>query len=186
MVSIATALFVIVGRAIGLTSEYRESEATSKRKRDIDEKLKVDLKMRQNQYVKMEHGQSNGDTLFTSLEELGKCAFLSRSLTSNMLDSLTRNMKSGLRNLAVAIVMLALAVLTGVFGDFSYSSQQGPGSGYVITALALLFLAGFGYAAYGALGKHLKLRDYFVKLSETPSLQCAEQLFDELRQQNLF
>jgi len=185
VVSIVTAVFVIVGQGFGLTLEYRESEATSKRKKDVDERLKVDLKTRQKQYLEMERAQSNGEIIMVSLEELGRCAFLARSLTSNMLESMTRHIKTGLRYLAVAVVMLAIIILTILFGDFSYSLQQ-TGSGYLIMFLALMFFAVFGYMAYIELGKHLKLREHFVKLSENPNLQYSEQLFDQLRAADLF
>jgi hypothetical protein len=187
VVSIVTVVFVIVREGFGLTLEYRESEATSKRKRNVDEKLKEDLKTRQKQYLEMERAQSNGEILLGNLEELGRCAFLTRSLTSNMLESMTRHIKSGLRSLAVAIIMLAVVILTSLFGDFSSSpNQPSSGSGYLIMIFALLLLAGFSYGAYMELGKHLRLREHFVKLSENPNLQYSEQLFNELRAADLF
>lgn len=187
MVSIVTAVFVIIGQGFRLTLEYRESEATLQRKRDVDEKLKEDLKIKQKLYLDMERAKGNSETiLFGHLEELGTCAFLTRSLTSSMLESMTRHIKSGLRYLAGAIVMLAISILTILFGDFSYTSQTQAGSGYPIAIIALGMLAVFGYEAYVELGKHFNLREHFVKLSENPNLQYAEQIFNELTAAHLF
>lgn len=185
VVSIVVGVFVVVREGFGLTLEYRESEATSKRKRDVDEKLKQDLKGRQKQYLEMESAQGNSETQIVHLEELGRCAFLTRSMTSTMLDNMTRYIKDGLRNLVAVMVMLALAILFMLFGDFSYISGQA-GSGYVVVFISLILLAGFGYAAYKDFGKHLKLREAFIRLSENPSLQSSVQLFNELRAAGLF
>lgn len=56
VVSIVTTVFVVVTSGLGLALEYRESETTSKRKKDVDEKLKDDLKVRLKQFSEASQG----------------------------------------------------------------------------------------------------------------------------------
>jgi len=182
IISIFSAIFVAIKEGVGLTLDYRESETTSRRKKEIDDKLREEVKKELKKSRKRDISTKVDDEeVFEQTEALGRSAFLARSITEKMLDSMSLYMKNAFKNLAGALIALFFTLVLGLeFGDLSQWLSFIPALPYaILTAMSLVL-------ATKNLRKYYFIREEFVRLSENPNLEYCLELYEELTERGLW
>jgi hypothetical protein len=128
VVSIASVAFVIMREGIGLALGYRESEATSRRKREIDSKLRAEVKNELKGFLLLlTKKERNEEKELEAIVELGQSAYYARSISSKLLEDMTRYMSSALAFLSATLLTFFLALYTGLnTPDFSVPNSSVP------------------------------------------------------------
>lgn len=178
VVSIASVAFIIMKEGIGLALGYRESAATSRRKREIDSKLRAEVRVELRKFlVSLTKKERDDEKELESIVELGQSAYFARSISGKLLEDMTQYMSSALGLLAATLASFFATLYIGANADFSMS--------YDFVAFVLLVgLAFFAfYMTTKQLKKHYSLRERFVRLGENPSLGYCRELLEDLKKE---
>lgn len=178
IISISSAIFVAIKEGVGLTLEYRESETTSRRKKEIDDTLRKEVKKKLDKFLKEDRStKADDEEVLEKIEDLGRCAFLARFTTERMLDNMTSYMKVAFKNLAVFLFALFFTLF------YYFTMLEGTVIRYDIFLMFcfLVIMTGVFFAlVITNLKKHYFIREEFVRLSENPNLDYCDELYDEL------
>lgn len=182
VISIASVAFVVVKEGIGLALGYRESGMTSRRKREIESKLRAEVRNELKGFLYLlTKKERNEEKELEAVIDLGRCAFYARSICSNLLEGMTRYMSSALGLLAATLAVFFLTLYVGLNNpDLSNSSNLIPLIVYAILAFALF------YMTTRQLKKHYSLREKFLRLGENPRLDYCRTLVEELKKEGLW
>ena len=181
MVSIFSALFVAIKEGIGLTLEYRESEVTMKKKKEIDEKLRHQVKDDMKKLVASCVSKKDIDEeTLKSAEDIGYEAYLSRSATVDLLDGIVFHAKRAFRNLGIALYFLFFTIVFGVyFWDIYFLNS--------LLSIGVLGSASFIYFVYTirSLKNYYSIREKFGLLYENPTIERCREVINELMERDL-
>lgn len=170
---------------IGLPLEYRESEATANRRKDIDDKLRAEVKtnMSRVMVILSEH-KENEETELEEIEELGRCAFLARWTSSRILEGMTYSMSRALRAFGTGILIVVIVVLYFLYLSTSATIVSMEN---ILFAIVFVILTAIPFIiTYNHVKKHYILREAFTRLSENANLEYCKELVDELQDKDLW
>lgn len=179
VVSIASIAIILLEKGVSLPLGYRESIETTTRKKDIDSKLRDEVRKEQLLHDSTRKERNEEEEL-ESLVELGRDAFFARSISGNLLNDITRYMNSALSNLLIGLFVFFFTLYIGVNTDFSTTNSI-----VVFVIFVIITLSAF-YFTYKQLRKHYLLRERFVRLSENANLEYCRELVEELEDEGLW
>jgi hypothetical protein len=183
VVSISSIAILIMKEGVGLILGYRESPETSRRRREIDSKLRAEVRKEEQKFllsVTEKEGERDEEKELESLMELGRSAFFARAMCENLLDDITRYMHLALSYLSVGLLVFFFTLYIGVNTDFSTSNS------YVVFIIFVAITFFVFYQTYKQLRNHYLLRERFVRLSENANLEYCRELGEELENEGLW
>jgi len=182
VISIISVIFVIEREGIRLTLGYRESETCQRMKTKIDKSLKKYVKdeFESFMYTKLGEQYKNELELLSELEKLGYMAYLARDATSTILDNMTNCYKAALTSLGLALSFFALTIVWGMF----YWNLRESASTVLLGLLAFLAII-YSVNMWKNLKSYYFIRERFLKLSETPTMEKCMDTMDELSERGL-
>jgi hypothetical protein len=176
VVSIASVAFVIMKEGIGLALGYRESESTSRRRREIESKLRAEVRVELKSFLDtVDKGDRNEAKELEAIINLGRHAHHARSMCGNLLENMTYYMSSAMTYLAGTLTVFFLTLYVGLNSpNLSIPENFVPFLAYVMLTLALL------YMTVKQLKRHYSLRVRSLRLGENPTLDYCGKLVEEL------
>lgn len=183
IVSIVSAFFVALKEGVGLIHDYRESETTQKRKKEIDESLRNEVKEKIKKFTQeyiTNVGKDESEKL-EEIENLGYASILSRDATKTIINNIISQTKNGFKNLALALYAFFMTVVFWGLFDFNTSNWQI----FVLLSFLAIFTAILFVWAISNFKRHSYLREKFIQLYENPNIKFCWELFDELTEKNL-
>jgi hypothetical protein len=165
----------------GLTLGYRESATTSRRKREIDLKLRAEVRKEITRYaLLLGKDKRDEEKEFEKAVKLGRSADYARSISGKLLEDITQHISSALSNLAVTLIASFGTIYMGLNLDLSVLNN-------LITIFALVVVTFFAlYMTNKQFRKYYLLRERFVRLGENPTLDYCTKLVEELRSQGVW
>jgi uncharacterized membrane protein len=185
MLSLISIVLWGLKEAIGLPLEYRESETTANRRKDIDDKLRAEVKTNKSRVMVIlsEHKESEEKEL-EEIEELGHCAFLARWTSSRILEGMTYSMSRALRLFGTGILVAVIVVLYFLYLSMIETIMSTESIFFMIVFVILTAIPFI--MTYNHVKKHYVLREAFTRLSENANLEYCKELVDELRDKDLW
>jgi ABC-type multidrug transport system fused ATPase/permease subunit len=173
-------LFVVLTEGFKHTFGYRGSEETRTRKDRIDTALHRQVIEAINAYVLSDKCKKDDEkTKMERFQDLGYKAFIAESLTTDILNRSNYLMERAFKILLVTIAVLFATIYAGINLDLT------------ILINLIIFIIYVSVAAYyfwlpiSALRKCYALRNEFVLFDENPTLEYADDLFNELIERKL-
>jgi len=175
LISVASAVFVGMREGMKLMVEFRESEVTISRKKEIDQKLQGELNQILEDFNKSKAQKAEK---YLAIEWLGRYSYLVRTFSEELLDNISSRTKSMLRWFIIAITSLAGAIIIGIL----YFPTQSDLAIILIlsTYFAMIPIIAF-YRTFKTLIQIKIFRDSFRKLFENPNLKYCHDLYEDLR-----
>jgi hypothetical protein len=181
VVSIATLAFVVIREGIGLILGYRESPATLRRKREIDSKLRAEVRDELKKFlVSLTKKERDEEKELESMNELGMSAYFARWISGELLEDMTRYMNSALTCLAATLASLFITLYIGTTSDLSIETNS------VFLAIFVVITLFSFYLTTRELKRHYFLRERFVRLGENPNLEFCRELHEDLENEGLW
>jgi predicted membrane chloride channel (bestrophin family) len=94
VVSLTSAIFIVLKEGIGLLLGFRESAQTSRTRREIDVKLRNEVKNHEREVMKSITLEKDQEKELQTLVDLGQSAYYARSITTRLLEQMTQRMGS--------------------------------------------------------------------------------------------
>ena len=147
-----------------------------KRKRDIDQNLREELKKKMRSFWKkgMPAEENDEEEAFEAIMKLGRFSYLARFATEEMLDGITSHSKTAFKNLALCLYFLFFTIMVGVNYDLTKWESWLGLSVFVFPTLVFL------YWAIRSLKKHHSIRETYIRLVENPTLSFCDEVYEEL------
>ena len=179
VISIMSIVLIIIEKVPDLLLGYREKESTVEKKKVIDAKLKTEVKDELSKFLLLlSEEERNEEKELEALDELGLSAYFARHISSNVLDGMTNYAKSGIKYLALSIPVFLMAFIA--LGSGLTDSSQ---------TVFIIFFFGFAlfifYMAARQFIGYYRMRERFLGLSESPTLEFCEELHEQLRSEGL-
>jgi hypothetical protein len=178
VISIASVLFVALREGSKLMFEFRESEVTISRKKDIDKKLAEQFDIKLNEFL---NSKGSKEEKCNAVEELGKHSFIVRSLSNKILDSISHRTKLMLRFFFFGVISSVVAVIIGVLSITTENISLA-----VIYTIYLGMIPAFSfYVMFQNYSKGNSLREAFRKLYENSTLELSQEIYEELTKKQI-
>jgi uncharacterized membrane protein len=179
VISVASAVFVTITKGFDMLLGYRESGETSKRRDEINRKLRDEVKKQEQEVLKTIASEKDEEKELETLVDLGQSAFYARSIANRLLEQMTQRMGAALGFVAITLVVFLLTLFQGLNSDLSNLTATIP---------FFFFIAlGFGtlYVTAKMLQGYYTLRERFLRLCENTTLAYCKELVEELREKSL-
>jgi len=182
VVSVASVAFIVVKEGTSLALGYRESSVTARRKREIDSKLRAEVRREIARFmILLEKDKRNEEKEFDRAMELGRSADYARSISGRLLEDMTQHMSSALGLLSATLLSFFLALYLGLnIPDFLVPNASIP----FLMSVALVLVS--FYMTTKQLRKHYLLRERFIRLGENPNLEYCRKLVEELKKEGIW
>jgi hypothetical protein len=176
-ITLFSALFVAITEGLKQTTGYRGSEETRRRKERIDKKLMEDFESEFSHAVESNEWRDIKERREV-VQELGHHCFIAQNLTADLLDASERFVRSAIRNLIIATLLLfgTIYLIT-----YFFNTEQT----ILAAVIYLLFPALFYYSMIQAIMKSANLRREFITLDENSNLESAVNLWGKLLDKKL-
>lgn len=180
IISVASAIFVIITQGFDMLLGYRESSETAKRREEINSKLRAEVKEQEREVLRTITLEKNEEKELQTLVDLGQSAFYAKSITNRLLERMTERIGTAIGFVAMSLGTFLVTLFQGLNQNLSDIANLLPFLVFVALGFSMLYLAG------RALRQYYLLRERFLRLGENPTLAYCKELSEELRKENVW
>ncbi len=173
IIALFSAVFVGVTEGFKLTLGFSGSEETRNRKNRIDDKLQKQVDDEITDFLASDSVRDGSPDRTNGFEDLGYKCLVAYNVTNDIISKSNSMVKFGFITLIYAFAFLSLALIIGFYADLSNLA--------FILALGISAAVMIYYVLQSMVNfkKGLSLREEFIKLDDTPTLECAMKVNEE-------